>query len=84
LLCHPHLVAHLAFGVLHHDPALGAFHEHDERNDAANKKEQQKLDEAELPLTAKFLKNAGNRTRQLRNDTGEDNQRNTVTDTALR
>jgi hypothetical protein len=34
-----------------------------------------------VPLTAK-LKHAGNRTRQLRNDTGEDNQGNTVSDSA--
>ena len=77
-----HFIALLAFGVLHNDAALRTLHEHDEHDEAEdggnNDENERRSDNAGA---AQFQRAADGR-RQVGDDTGENDKRNTVADAA--
>jgi hypothetical protein len=84
LVAHGHGIADLPLGVLHDDAALGSFHEDDEQYDTHDhRRDQQQLKEAELALPAEF-KRAGDGAGKFGDDPGEDDERDSVADTAGR
>ena len=69
-----HAIAHLAFRVLDHDPALGALHEDDQANDGHNHdREEQKHGRTDRSLPSQF-QSAAEGARQFGNDPSEDYQ----------
>ena len=79
-----HLVADLALRILHHDAALGALHEHDERDDADAQDEESDDEPGRHGAGAAELQKRGERVRQVGDDAGEDDQRDAVADAARR
>ncbi len=81
-LAFEHLVADLALRILNQKPPLRALHEHDE-GDHRDRHHDHNQNEAggERALPAE-LQHAGERRGQLRDDAGENDQRDTVADAA--
>ena len=77
-------IADHTLGVLDGDATLGGFHENDEPDDGEHQRDDNgDKDEREFPGLDQ-LDGVDDSCRHARNNTGEDNERYTITDTALR
>ncbi len=79
-----HAVADLALGILHEQPPLRPLHEHDDADHDDSHDEQQDDQRRRQRALPAELERSGHGMRQLRHDTGEDDQRNAVSDAPRR
>lgn len=77
------LIADLAFGILHDDPALRALHKHDEGVDGRLHDDQEEDEDNGQRTNVTQIQDTGERKGNIGDDTGDNDQRHTIADIPL-